>query len=192
MLKNWWMGIVVMVMLVACDEQAKDAAAGSGSGSGSASASGSGSAVGSGSGSAVGSGSADPAAAIDAGAALDAAAAAEGYKVGDLVSSKWDDGYWYPGKIAGVNADGTYKIKYNDGYSAAKQKLKNIKPRKPPTQSTSGGGGGGGGCSGGRTKCGGRCVDLMQDNQNCSSCGRTCPEACMGGSCVSNAYKYGE
>ncbi len=139
-----------------------------------------------------------PATTLDAGAVAIAADGAvapppapEGYKAGDLISAKWDDGAWYSGKITAVNADGTYGIKYNDGYTAKKQKAKNIKPRKPPPPTSSSSKSSGSSCGGGRTKCGGRCVNLLEDNQNCSSCGRTCPEACMGGSCVSNAYKYG-
>jgi hypothetical protein len=46
-------------------------------------------------------------------------------------------------------------------------------------------------CGSGRMRCGGVCVDYRNDPKNCNACGRTCPEACMGGSCVSNAYKYG-
>jgi hypothetical protein len=46
-------------------------------------------------------------------------------------------------------------------------------------------------CGSGRMRCGGSCVDYRNDPKNCNACGRTCPEACMGGSCVSNAYKYG-
>jgi hypothetical protein len=107
--------------------------------------------------------------------------------VGDLVSAQWDDGSWYPGKIGAVNADGTYRVNYTDGDVSKALPARKVRARKP-----SSGGSSGGGCSGGRTKCGGRCVDLLNDNHNCNSCGRECPEACMGGSCVSNAYKYGE
>ncbi|MBZ0231682.1 MAG: hypothetical protein K8M05_04980 [Deltaproteobacteria bacterium] len=171
---------LALVVLVACDE-----APTTGTSAGSASAS-----------------AADDAAVtapIDAAAAAatsspDVAAAASSAKVpgvfavGDLVSAKWEDGYWYPGKIAAVNADGTYKIKYSDGDVSPKQKAKHIKHRKP---STGGGGSASGGCGSGKMKCGGRCVDYLNDPKNCNACGRQCPEACMGGSCVSNAYKYG-
>jgi hypothetical protein len=110
-----------------------------------------------------------------------------GFQVGDKVSAKWSDGYWYPAKISKVNDDGTYDVHYDDGTKEKKYPLKKLRPRKV----SKGGGGGGGGCSGGKTKCGSRCVDLNNDPNNCSSCGRQCPEACMGGSCVSNSYKYG-
>lgn len=123
---------------------------------------------------------------VDAGAS-DAAAAVTGFKVGDKVSGKWTDGYWYPGKIAAVNPDGTYRVKYNDGDESRSLPASKVRARKASSSS----GSTAGGCSGGRTTCGGRCVDLLNDNQNCHSCGRTCPEACMGGACVSNAYKYG-
>lgn len=175
---------LALVALVACDEQAKP-------GEGSGSATGSGSAAASDAGpidsSAAAAASSPDAAAVASSASTDAAT--DGYKVGDLVSAKWDDGYWYPGKIAAVNPDGTYKITYNDGDVGNKQKAKNIKPRKPSTGGS--GSSSGGSCSGGRTSCGGRCFDLQNDPKNCYSCGRQCPEACMNGSCVSNAYKYG-
>ena len=57
----------------------------------------------------------------------------------------------------------------------------------PKKGATSGGGGGGGGtCSGGRTSCGGSCVDLQSDPQNCGACGRSCSvrlSLCKQGSC---------
>jgi hypothetical protein len=37
------------------------------------------------------------------------------WKVGDRVQGRFTDGVWYPGKIAAVNADGTYKVAYDDG-----------------------------------------------------------------------------
>jgi hypothetical protein len=51
---------------------------------------------------------------------------------------------------------------------------------------SSGGGGGGGACSGGRTSCGGSCVDLLSDPQNCGACGKSCSvrlSLCKQGSC---------
>jgi hypothetical protein len=133
--------------------------------------------------------------AVDAGAGAGtgtgsgtAVAVAAPLKAGDKISAKWSDGYWYPAKISKVNDNGTFDIKYDDGTKVKSQPAKKVKPRKAKT---GGGKSSGGGCSGGRTKCGGRCVDLQNDPNNCWSCGRQCPEACMGASCVSNAYKYG-
>jgi hypothetical protein len=121
---------------------------------------------------------------VDAGAAV---AVATELKAGDKIQAKWSDGYWYPAKITKVNDSGSYDIKYDDGTKVKGQPKSKVKPRKVKT----GGKSTGGGCSGGRTKCGGRCVDLQNDPNNCWQCGRQCPEACMGGSCVSNDYKYG-
>lgn len=44
----------------------------------------------------------------------------------------------------------------------------------------------GGGCAAGEATCGGHCVDLNTDFNNCGGCGRTCPTGtmCQGGSCV--------
>lgn len=185
---RWFLTLFALVALVACDEQAKPPGVASGSASGSASAGAADDAAVAGP---MDSSAAAAASSPDAAAAASSASpegAPRGFEVGDLVSAKWDDGYWYPGKIAAVNPDGTYKIKYNDGDVSNKQKAKNIRPRKP---SSGGGSSSSGGCGSGKMKCGGRCVDYLNDPNNCNACGRTCPEACMGGSCVSNAYKYG-
>jgi len=131
---------------------------------------------------------ASDAAAAPAPAPAPAAAAAADFKVGDTVYGKWTDDQWYPGKIAAINPDGTFRVNYNDGDVSKKLPRSRVKARKSSGGKSSAGSGG---CSGGKTKCGGRCVDLYNDPKNCNACGRECPEACQGGSCVSNAYKYG-
>jgi hypothetical protein len=110
-------------------------------------------------------------------------------KVGAAVEGQWTDGRWYPGKIGAINADGTFRVNYNDG--DVSRSLPAAKVRLRHAGATHHSGGGGGSCGGGLTQCGGRCVDIHNDNRNCNACGRQCPEACMGGSCVSNHYKYG-
>ena len=46
-------------------------------------------------------------------------------------------------------------------------------------------------CPRGYRECGGRCVDVLRDPDNCGACGRTCgpdrPNVCAGGSCCINA-----
>jgi translation initiation factor IF-1 len=109
---------------------------------------------------------------------------------GDRITAKWTDGYWYPAKITKVNDNGTFDVKYDDGTKEKGLKAARVK-RRTSSSSSSSSSSSGGGCKRGLTKCGSRCVDLYNDPKNCFSCGRQCPEACMGGSCVSNAYKYG-
>ncbi len=125
----------------------------------------------------------DEASGSDAPAKVEAVAETTGFKVGDTVSGRWTNGKWYPGKIAKVNTDGTFDVAYNDGdYSKALPASK-VKARKV----TAGGGGGGGGgrssaassnapCPGpGLTRrCGGRCVNIQQDDNNCGGCGNRC------------------
>jgi hypothetical protein len=112
-------------------------------------------------------------------------------KVGAAVDGKWTNGRWYPGKIGAINADGTFRVNYNDGDVSKSLPASKVRLRRAGAPHSGGGGGGGGSCRSGLTQCGGRCVDIHDDNRNCNACGRTCPEACMGGSCVSNHYKYG-
>lgn len=110
-------------------------------------------------------------------------AAPVGFKVGEKVQGRWTDGLWYNGKIAAVNADGTYNIAYNDG--DVSNHLHADRVRLPKAPSSSGGtthGGGGAGnanapCPGpGLTRrCGGTCVNIQEDNNNCGSCGNRCP-----------------
>jgi hypothetical protein len=42
------------------------------------------------------------------------------------------------------------------------------------------------GCSGGRTSCGGQCVDTQKDPNNCGACGVVCAQNCRAGQCVAS------
>ena len=55
----------------------------------------------------------------------------EALKVGDFVFGQWTDNNWYPGKIGAINADGTYRVDYNDG--DVSPSLPAEKVRRPPT-----------------------------------------------------------
>ena len=110
------------------------------------------------------------------------------FKVGDAVDGQWTNGRWYPGRIGAVNADGTFRVNYNDGDVSKSLPSTKVRVRHATATHSSGAANA---CRGGLTQCGGRCVDIHNDNRNCNACGRQCPEACMGGSCVSNHYKYG-
>ncbi|HEY5936546.1 MAG TPA: S41 family peptidase, partial [Kofleriaceae bacterium] len=52
-------------------------------------------------------------------------------KVGDVVFGQWTDGNWYLGKIAALNADGTYAVNYNDGDVSPSLSASQV--RRPPT-----------------------------------------------------------
>merc|ERR1712216_918435 len=52
----------------------------------------------------------------------------KGLKVGDKVDAKWTNGRFYKGKVATVNADGTYNIDFDDGDKRPNVKLEDIKP----------------------------------------------------------------
>merc|ERR1719223_2111156 len=70
----------------------------------------------------------------------------KGYCAGDdgtfqedmRVEADWKNyGTFYPGKVKDVNRDGTYDIKYDDGFTEKRVKLKNVqemetKQKKPP------------------------------------------------------------
>jgi TPR repeat protein len=64
-----------------------------------------------------------------------------------------------------------------------------------PKQAKVSSGGGGNGCGGSLKMCGGRCVDIWNDDYNCRDCGISCVangnSVCWNGSCVSYEYKYG-
>ena len=54
--------------------------------------------------------------AVAAGAgATGSSTATDALKVGDAVLGQWTDGNWYPGKVGQINADGTYRVNYDDG-----------------------------------------------------------------------------
>jgi hypothetical protein len=134
----------------------------------------------------------DPAAGLAAAAGSPAPPASASsvalFKVGDKVDGQWTNGRWYPGKIGAANSDGTFRVNYNDG--DVSPSLPSAKIRVHHATATHHGSVANA-CRGGLMQCGGRCVDIHNDNHNCNACGRQCPEACMGGSCVSNHYKYG-
>jgi Lamin-B receptor of TUDOR domain len=101
------------------------------------------------------------------------------WKAGDLVSAVWPtDGHWYNAVIVGIAASGLFHVRYDDGIERSDITEKQI--RKRGTASGGGGGGGGGGgqasCPGpGLTRrCGGTCVNLQTDDNNCGACGARC------------------
>src|SRR4051812_24265832 len=74
-----------------------------------------GSTAGSVAGSAAKPGKPAPAASSAASSSAPAAPAAAAFKVGDRVEGQWTNGDWYDGKIGKINADGTYRVDYDDG-----------------------------------------------------------------------------
>jgi hypothetical protein len=59
-----------------------------------------------------------------------AGSATEALKVDDAVFGQWTDGNWYPGKVGTINADGTYRVNYDDG--DVSPSLPADKVRRPP------------------------------------------------------------
>ena len=103
------------------------------------------------------------------------------WKVGDQIQGKWPgDNRWYNGRISKVNDDHTYNIKYDDGDVSQNFKMERIRGRHSGGAAPAGGGGGGGGgggvkqCLSTQHSCGGVCVNLLEDNNNCGSCGNRC------------------
>jgi hypothetical protein len=47
--------------------------------------------------------------------ATEASPANARFEVGDVVFGQWTDGGWYLGKVGTINADGTYRVDYDDG-----------------------------------------------------------------------------
>jgi len=66
------------------------------------------------------------------GASEGSGSATASLKVGDSVLGQWTDGNWYPGKIAKLNADGTYTVNYDDG-DVSPSLLTNQVRRPPPS-----------------------------------------------------------
>jgi hypothetical protein len=102
------------------------------------------------------------------------------WKEGDRIQGQWSDGRWYNGKIGAVNGDGSYDINYDDGDHAKRLAAKHVRARGTVSQSTGGHSSAGGGnapCPGpGLTRrCGGVCVNIQEDNNNCGTCGNRCP-----------------
>ncbi|MEO6773893.1 MAG: hypothetical protein ABI467_12910 [Kofleriaceae bacterium] len=106
------------------------------------------------------------------------APAAPSWKRGDRIQGQWSDGRWYNGKIGVVNADGSFDINYDDGDFARHLAIRHVRARG--TVSTGGHSSASTGnapCPGpGITRrCGGVCVNLQEDNNNCGTCGTRCP-----------------
>jgi len=104
------------------------------------------------------------------------------WKQGDRIQGQWSDGRWYNGKISAVNGDGTYNLAYDDGDVANHLAAKHVRARG--TVSSSGGGHSSSSSSSANApcpgpgitrRCGGVCVNLQEDNNNCGSCGNRCP-----------------
>lgn len=107
--------------------------------------------------------------------------AAPSWKVGDRIQGKWSDGRWYNGKISAVNIDGTWNIAYDDGDVSNHFKAERIRARNSGGSSAGGHSGGTASnanapCPGpGLTRrCGGVCVNIQEDDNNCGSCGTRC------------------
>ena len=101
------------------------------------------------------------------------------WKVGDKVQGKWTDGYCYKGTFAAVNADGTFKVKYDDGdvsNALPAAKVRAIPPKSASTGKT-GGTASDAPCPGpGLTRrCNGVCVNIQEDNNHCGGCNNRCP-----------------
>ncbi|MDB4998208.1 MAG: hypothetical protein JWM74_5640 [Myxococcaceae bacterium] len=114
------------------------------------------------------------------------------FKVGAHGQVLWK-GTWYAASIIGIAGTDKYKIHY-DGYESSwdevvgPSRMKGFGGSATTAAATAGGGGGGGGtttkavvaadapCPGpGLTRrCGGRCVNIQTDDNNCGSCGTSC------------------
>jgi len=114
------------------------------------------------------------------GSAADAAPAkSTHWKAGDKVSAVWPtDGKWYDAVIVAVAPNGLFHVRYDDGVERKDITEKQIRGRSSGAR---GGGGGGGGASqascpgpGLTRRCGGVCVNLQTDDNNCGACGTRC------------------
>jgi hypothetical protein len=106
---------------------------------------------------------------------------AAAWKVGDKVSAVWPtDGKWYNARILEIYDTGLYHVRYDDdGIERKDIQADQIRARK--ARASTGGGGGGGGASpascpgpGLTRRCGGTCVNIQTDDNNCGSCGNRC------------------
>ena len=103
-------------------------------------------------------------------------------KAGDPVWGRWTDSSWYAAKVTAVSKDGTVKITYaSDGSADAlpRNKIRGRDPATTPKEESSGSSAApadGGNCPGADhpRRCGGVCVKLGIDNNNCGSCGNKC------------------
>lgn len=131
-------------------------------------------------------------------------APAKPLKAGALVWGQWTDGKWYPGKLAAMNKDGTFKVAYDDGDASPALTPAQIGWRQPEAASSSSSSSSGtkqetGNCPGpGFTRrCNGVCTKIQDDNNNCGGCGETCRDGyhCDGLFCrdadghVGNSYR---
>ena len=104
------------------------------------------------------------------------------FKVGDAVFGMWTNGQWYPGKIAAVNANGTFRVNYNDGDVSPALPLKKLKTRKASAAKPGGGrtnpAASDAPCPGpGITRrCNGVCVNIQENNNHCGGCNNRCPD----------------
>ena len=105
--------------------------------------------------------------------------AAVAWKVDDRIQGKWSDGRWYNGRISAVNDDGSYNIKYDYGDVSnhfGKERVRGRGAAPAGGQSHASGGASNAPCPGpGLTRrCGGVCVNIQEDDNNCGSCGTRC------------------
>lgn len=103
------------------------------------------------------------------------------FVVGDKIQGRWSDGRWYNGKIGAVNDDGTYNINYDDGdksnhLAAVRVRARGAAPPPAPAGRSTASSSSSAPCPGpGLTRrCGGVCVYLQTDDNNCGSCGARC------------------
>jgi hypothetical protein len=52
------------------------------------------------------------------------------WKAGDLIDAKWNDGYYYPGKVEKVNEDSSLVVLFDDGDISHRQRKDEVRNRK--------------------------------------------------------------